>query len=188
MQFAQRCVWGGWKPHKYWVFPHYMWGYIGKWVRTIIEDAVPSLYVRVYRIFITQRFRHISSLIICEGISLPFMKNTYLHTFPHYMWGYIGFWRYVFILISVPSLYVRVYRAAVAKINYTQSSLIICEGISSRPGWIFSMWQFPHYMWGYIVISGQFAARRPVPSLHVSVYRNRQRHPSGIKKYKCSWR
>ena len=29
--------------------------------------------------------------------------------------------------------------AAVAKINYTQSSLIICEGISSRPGWIFSM-------------------------------------------------
>ena len=45
---------------------------------------VPSLYVRVYRIFIKNGKSKRSSLIIREGISSPFFTITPPVLFPHY--------------------------------------------------------------------------------------------------------
>ena len=165
-----------------------MWGYIAVMKTKVRHRLVPSLYVRVYRVKTPYTIYTNRSLIICEGISFLDWRIRRWLLFPHYMWGYIILQLYHQYYQGVPSLYVRVYHAAVWPALHGARSLIICEGISSWHSGNFTSPKFPHYMWGYIVISGQFAARRPVPSLHVSVYRNRQWHPSGIKKYKCSWR
>ena len=173
MQFAQRGVWGGWKPHKYWgsltiregisrwfiwfliswPFPHYTWGYIVTNLIFIILKNVPSLYVRVYRWEENTVPGLRGSLTIREGISELNADERIFLLFPHYTWGYIGrkvamCWR-----SHVPSLYVRVYRQELFSRLYAYCSLTIREGISilltdaGRPP------QFPHYTWGYIAIS-----------------------------------
>ena len=169
-------------------FPHYMWGYIDGLPVKCWRGQVPSLYVRVYRRLILSQIAMCCSLIICEGISYASAVSSRHNGFPHYMWGYIANRTAQQCKNDIPSLYVRVYRLLSCLRIFQCCSLIICEGISEENLEEFRKQLFPHYMWGYIVISGQFAARRPVPSLHVSVYRNRQWHPSGLKKYKCSWR
>ena len=153
MQFAQRGVWGGWKPHKYWVFPHYMWGYIAIPTLQSTVNFVPSLYVRVYRSIPCKAQRPPSSLIICEGISSWKISRTNLEQFPHYMWGYIGCFGRSLPLSIVPSLYVRVYRVKMNGFAALDCSLIICEGIS--PWWLVTtrIKRFPHYMWGYIELN-----------------------------------
>ena len=150
MQFAQRCVWGGWKPHKYWVFPHYMWGYIAPFFPARLLCVVPSLYVRVYLRSATSFHLHTCSLIICEGISRLSESIKTKTAFPHYMWGYIGAAFEGYDGQPVPSLYVRVYRYVFACPVPVNSSLIICEGISYTSGKWFHYRLFPHYMWGYI--------------------------------------
>ena len=170
MQFAQRGVWGGWKPHKYWVFPHYMWGYIDAQMESMPEEEVPSLYVRVYRGFIYLSFIIHRSLIICEGISLPGQFWGAGNSFPHYMWGYIDLSREIPELTTVPSLYVRVYRTLEECEKFVERSLIICEGISGFLYCNYRPTKFPHYMWGYIASETRRQNRRGVPSLYVRVY------------------
>ena len=170
MQFAQRGVWGGWKPHKYWgsltiregiswrskrvlsksQFPHYTWGYIVECVQVWTTWRVPSLYVRVYRHIYHLRLPVICSLTIREGISDGRRENETGRRFPHYTWGYITrlirckpVWR-------VPSLYVRVYRNFRCRVSVSVCSLTIREGISKRNAKKDAKIAFPHYMWGYI--------------------------------------
>ena len=135
-------------------FPHYMWGYIAG--REVVgqNKAVPLLYVRVYRrVFSFVKWCG-GSLIICEGIS-PFRAYYFCsRPFPHYMWGYIIDTILSCPIVSVPSLYVRVYRFEDAERAFYESSLIICEGISSTRQIAEEFKVFPHYMWGYIT-SGQ---------------------------------
>ena len=210
-------------------FPHYMWGYIENRAMNSPAEAVPSLYVRVYRtwtcracwlscsLIICEGISYIpppggfkfwlpslyvrvyrsgsfayegkwSSLIICEGISPDILDLRYKWLFPHYMWGYIGTGGVIVKKSDVPSLYVRVYRSDRGGTTRKTPSLIICEGISSTRQIAEEFKVFPHYMWGYIPPAGRTAKRSFVPSLYMRVYRNRQWHPSGIKKYKCSWR
>ena len=52
-------------------------------------ELVPSLYVRVYRLGIQATLHPLSSLIICEGISLSPANSLPDAQFPHYMWVYI---------------------------------------------------------------------------------------------------
>ena len=134
------------------LFPHYMWGYIAEPHRVWDISAVPSLYVRVYRLVCWTPRRQCGSLIICEGISIQKLNIHQRGKFPHYMWGYIGWPLAVIYRRPVPSLYVRVYRVLEKSVLYITCSLIICEGISSFS--ILNMWmrEFPHYMWGYIEI------------------------------------
>ena len=71
-------------------FPHYMWGCIVPIHLLQIVSAVPSLYVRVYHSTNSTAVLVVSSLIICEGVSLD---NDFIRRhirFPHYMWGCIG--------------------------------------------------------------------------------------------------
>ena len=70
-------------------FPHYMWGYIASRFANSSGVSVPSLYVRVYRNIIRERWTEWGSLIICEGISAFFASGVWIFRFPHYMWGYI---------------------------------------------------------------------------------------------------
>ena len=153
-------------------FPHYMWGYIGLKKITRFLTHVPSLYVRVYRAKFIQFPIHRRSLIICEGISSLLDLSWNSAMFPHYMWGYIGLSVQEQKRLSVPSLYVRVYRELKPVWKNGQSSLIICEGIS---WWHYSFKPtglFPHYMWGYIDLSREIPELTTVPSLYVRVYRN----------------
>ena len=113
-------------------FPHYMWGYIGIKRAWPCGRAVPSLYVRVYRRKVLHYFVKESSLIICEGISPLSDRMASTIRFPHYMWGYIAISRTFKPDTVVPSLYVRVYRAAKPFISTLDGSLIICEGISYK--------------------------------------------------------
>ena len=129
-----------------------MWGYIGVWVKNKKRRAVPSLYVRVYRIKTFCEAIGISSLIICEGISPVRTSRASHNGFPHYMWGYIANFQPDGKTGSVPSLYVRVYRCSVSVITPRQRSLIICEGISVTPPSDSRCQAFPHYMWVYIEI------------------------------------
>ena len=165
-----------------------MWGYIAGRPDASWRHIVPSLYVRVYRSCRAFWFISASSLIICEGISVRQSNIASRFRFPHYMWGYIGISRTSRIWAKVPSLYVRVYRCRVVLVSYLSRSLIICEGISCLLDLLWLLEVFPHYMWGYICIMKPRAICISVPSLYMSVYRNRQWHPSGLKKYKCSWR
>ena len=93
------------------------------------------------------------------------------------MWGYIEAAGAVVRAKKVPSLYVRVYRAAKPFILTLDGSLIICEGISPAdlPGRSNSA--FPHYMWGYIEQEREQAQFEEVPSLYVRVYRLHSEHP-----------
>ena len=149
-------------------FPHYMWGYIAdrQWQHNSLK--VPSLYVRVYR--------------------RPYRVTFQPSVFPHYMWGYIVLRTQNAPFMKVPSLYVRVYHQHGKLLKSLKCSLIICEDISAQSAADRRQQPFPHYMWGYIPPAGRTAKRSFVPSLYMRVYRNWQWHPSGIKKYKCSWR
>ena len=131
-------------------FPHYMWGYIAVYLDPWRLGRVPSLYVRVYRLYKRQGKTGICSLIICEGISQVLWDLEIYLTFPHYMWGYIIQKRRDFGGRRVPSLYVRVYRAYLYMTYNKKCSLIICEGISPWQPWCTAGFGFPHYMWGYI--------------------------------------
>ena len=176
MQFAQRGVWGGWKPHRYWVFPHYMWGYITAPKSKRRKKGVPSLYVRVYRHHQDRGENESRSLIICEGISGMGMQEIRVSSFPHYMWGYIVGCRFSPGFRYVPSLYVRVYRARVDFMRVSGCSLIICEGISPNcVKWSRLAW-FPHYMWGYIDAKRHAFQKFSVPSLYVRVYRRESKN------------
>ena len=149
MQFAQRGVWDGWKPHKHWVFPHYMWGCI-VYIQSIHTGRdVPSLYVRVYRFQEWGEYMRSSSLIICEGVSYFCRFRFSVSVFPHYMWGCLDELQAKFDKIQVPSLYVRVYRASMFHQPPILGSLIICEGVSEKVlSFLYDV--FPHYMWGCI--------------------------------------
>ena len=152
-------------------FPHYMWGYIVSVIVSRIISAVPSLYVRVYRIPYAARMSHMCSLIICEGISAKAADIGANCTFPHYMWGYIASARHQPRSGRVPSLYVRVYRPSNERYGPEGSSLIICEGISDYGTMKTEEPEFPHYMWGYIVLYMAQLCNNIVPSLYVRVYR-----------------
>ena len=165
-----------------------MWGYITATNFSSCPSGVPSLYVRVYRTRGTPEEQKRRSLIICEGISGHSRLVCRGLWFPHYMWGYITGETKRQSRRGVPSLYVRVYRSDRGGTTRKTPSLIICEGISSTRQIAEEFKVFPHYMWGYIPPAGRTAKRSFVPSLYMRVYRNRQWHPSGIKKYKCSWR
>ena len=149
-----------------------MWGYIV--FCKIIHDKywVPSLYVRVYRCSVPVLFCILSSLTICEGISLGRIIYRANLPFPHYMWGYIALPRASGRAKQVPSLYVRVYRTAARIWTRKTSSLTICEGISADPFAPTLKNMFPHYMWGYIATTLFDRVFAPVPSLYVRVYRN----------------
>ena len=151
MQFAQRGVWGSWKPHKYWVFPHYTWGYIDFLRDEERRGLVPSLYVRVYRFHKPTLTGVFGSLTIREGISSYCSICSYfIWLFPHYTWGYIPYGCRAPVRSPVPSLYVRVYRRFLRWLHQIESSLTIREGISEirvKPG---KQLLFPHYTWGYI--------------------------------------
>ena len=131
-------------------FPHYMWGYIDEIKEREKQDRVPSLYVRVYRYSFTAVGLQVSSLIICEGISMIREMMEYIRVFPHYMWGYIFVPTNGTRIQHVPSLYVRVYRSDLLRLWFQNRSLIICEGISVLCISHNSEAAFPHYMWGYI--------------------------------------
>ena len=147
-----------------------MWGYIGLSLLQLQTNKVPSLYVRVYLFRFSLFLYFFRSLIICEGISHLIVKRMVLELFPHYMWGYIDTRNGWGIWTHVPSLYVRVYRRAGSSRTKQSSSLIICEGISTRFFFCEMMRRFPHYMWGYIAISGILFLQSSVPSLYVRVY------------------
>ena len=169
-------------------FPHYMWGYIAERERVEKQVKVPSLYVRVYRAAGFGLPVSLGSLIICEGISKIGVREWRSRAFPHYMWGYICLRVPRIHHLFVPSLYVRVYRTHRSPKRKSKSSLIIREGISDKSLTSYDYGLFPHYTWGHICIMKPRAICISVPSLYMRVYRNWQWHPSGIKKYKCSWR
>ena len=133
------------------MFPHYTWGYIIIKKGKEINQNVPSLYVRVYRVALRPLRLFPSSLTIREGISQVLWDLEIYLTFPHYTWGYITS-SGCFSLFNVCSLTIR-------------------EGISKcRRVWRFSF-QFPHYTWGYIGKSNREHFTMCVPSLYVRVYR-----------------
>ena len=150
MQFAQRGAWGGWKPHKYWVFPHYTWGYIVTQWQSNFMTNVPSLYVRVYREKGGYVLTVTCSLTIREGISECEKTMIISEPFPHYTWGYIDITNGRRTTTPVPSLYVRVYRTENEVLLLWDGSFTIREGISKRNAKKDAKIAFPHYMWGYI--------------------------------------
>ena len=179
MQFAQRGVWGGWKPHKYWVFPHYTWGYIGLFTDNGRRTPVPSLYVRVYRHTMAVKFYDERSLTIREGISRRSKRVLSKSQFPHYTWGYIAVLCFTHFGFIVPSLYVRVYRTKMYSIFITTRSLTIREGISLSVSKSGQRDGFPHYTWGYIGIERRWKVIYFVPSLYVRVYHQKD-HQSPV--------
>ena len=112
------------------VFPHYTWGYIA--LVHLISDflTVPSLYVRVYRTLTPGNCFCSRSLTIREGISKDKFKRTKIEVFPHYTWGYIALVHLISDFLTVPSLYVRVYRTLTPGNCFCSRSLTIREGIS----------------------------------------------------------
>ena len=161
-------------------FPHCMWGYIGQVLRRFPFIIVPSLYVRVYRLFFFPVQLRNRSLTVCEGISLITFIYFFFFLFPHCMWGYIAPASHFLIKQAVPSLYVRVYRMASPYLIIWSRSLTVCEGISARFGRFMTTFRFPHCMWGYIVLLWFSLSFPPVPSLYVRVYR-----PCICTKYKA---
>ena len=91
-------------------FPHYTWGYIAYTTASWRTKRVPSLYVRVYRTLTPGNCFCSRSLTIREGISKDKFKRTKIEVFPHYTWGYIALVHLISDFLTVPSLYVRVYR------------------------------------------------------------------------------
>ena len=133
------------------MFPHCMWGCIEAYNRTGMAAAVPSLYVRVYRVKNTVFFLWDGSLTVCEGVS--------------FFNGFCAF------NDNVPSLYVRVYLCSVFQVLGTCCSLTVCEGVSPKVG--LTRWKnvFPHCMWGCIEYIKSLTWETSVPSLYVRVYR-----------------
>ena len=120
------------------------------------------------------------SLIICEGISCKKPLYDIYESFPHYMWGYIVLYDLMCDIQDVPSLYVRVYLRQADREPMGGSSLIICEGISTRATNKPGQFLFPHYMWGYIAEKSENEKLLVVPSLYVRVYRySRASSPRG---------
>ena len=119
-------------PGKNLLFPHCMWGCIEA-IDAIFEDCkVPSLYVRVYRSWITVQAAPQSSLIICEGVSMSSTIPIFWKSFPHYMWGCIGICKKASPREWIPSPCVRVYRNLVYHKQNRHSFLIVCEGIPNK--------------------------------------------------------
>ena len=171
VQIAQRGIWSGWKPRKYWEFPHCMWGCIARLSCLPPGKTVPSLYVRVYRNRNEKNNSEISSLPVCEGVSRIWNIIKEWKPFPHCMWGCIVHILYQEKPRRVPSLYVRVYRVDIGFRSDIIGSLIICEGVSKSGLAVYIVSRFPHYMWGCI---GWLLHRwywPMVPSLYVRVYR-----------------
>ena len=75
-------------------FPHYTWGYIDITNGRRTTTPVPSLYVRVYRTENEVLLLWDGSFTIREGISKRNAKKDAKIAFPHYMWGYIGHFRF----------------------------------------------------------------------------------------------
>ena len=150
VQIAQRCIWSGWKPRKYWgsltvcegvsliwlsclkemSFPHCMWGCIVNDGMIKIAVDVPSLYVRVYLWLHSCRGWAGCSLTVCEGVSRHFISAEHFFRFPHCMWGCIASVYAGLRFFCVPSLYVRVYRAYTRRTPKPPRSLTVCEGVS----------------------------------------------------------
>ena len=118
--------------YRAYVFPHYTWGYIARQ-----EDkkamAAGSLTIRegISVVFCTRFKSWFCSLTIREGISKVKEEVARNGRFPHYTWGYIDRDTARRKQRSVPSLYVRVYRAIQGGTLPVVSSLTIREGISS---------------------------------------------------------
>ena len=77
-------------------------------------------------------------------------------------------------MLSVPSLYVRVYRVNWITVQTLNSSLTVCEGVSAdsyKQDWPM---RFPHCMWGCIESGNALFFLYIVPSLYVRVYRGVQ--------------
>ena len=163
---------------RWYMFPHYMWGYIVKDYLTKGQQSVPSLYVRVYRLAAFFYSLSICSLIICEGISIFRILDSFPGLFPHYMWGYIDDSGNDGVYQGVPSLYVRVYRIKCTIKRTSAGSLIICEGISNGAWVSLKKEMFPHYMWGYIGKQILHKWNQGVPSLYVRVYRTKPDSPA----------
>ena len=153
-------------------FPHYTWGYIALFKPEAVIPIVPSLYVRVYRLLVSYSVFYVSSLTIREGISATQRKILKFRRFPHYTWGYIDKVIRMAEDLSVPSLYVRVYRYGSKERTPAKSSLTIREGISRFLSIPFTRLKFPHYTWGYIALKIRNSSYIQVPSLYVRVYRN----------------
>ena len=66
------------------------------------------------------------------------------------MWGYIVAWHSHYGPGTLPSLYVRVYRARPCCQSLTASSLTVCDGVSSCEKFKTFLYYFPNCMWGYI--------------------------------------
>ena len=151
--------------------PHYTWGYIAWLYFWLSPPAVPSLYVRVYRIPDTGRATTISPLIIREGISDCKKYKAAAQMSPHYTWGYIAEYKTRREEAAVPSLYVRVYRLIWNLPRIWHCPLIIREGISNNADMITACRWSPHYTWGYIAPADSERLCSCVPSLYVRVYR-----------------
>ena len=154
------------------LFPHYTWGYIVKIRASSKWGLVPSLYVRVYRLWQRKRWQRKRSLTIREGISALDKIESRDNAFPHYTWGYIDRRKNRWFLENVPSLYVRVYRDARTNWQPAGSSLTIREGISQDSFVVNLYGGFPHYTWGYIICRFPHLSFLGVPSLYVRVYRS----------------
>ena len=152
-------------------FPHYTWGYIVVKNHECKSHHVPSLYVRVYRTLTPGNCFCSRSLTIREGISKDKFKRTKIEVFPHYTWGYIALVHLISDFLTVPSLYVRVYREKGGYVLTVTCSLTIREGISECEKTMIISEPFPHYTWGYIDITNGRRTTTPVPSLYVRVYR-----------------
>ena len=150
VQIAQRGIWSGWKPRKYWgsltvcegvsliwlsclkemSFPHCMWGCIVLFQGFCPEHRVPSLHVRVYRWQTFRAWRNRSSLTVCEGVSTAAAQVERMSQFPHCTWGCIADDFAILNKRLVPSLYVRVYRHLTPQKFREFCSLTVCEGVS----------------------------------------------------------
>lgn len=168
VQIAQRCIWSGWKPRKYWgsltvcegvsltwlsclkemSFPHCMWGCIVNDGMIKIAVDVPSLYVRVYLWLHSCRGWAGCSLTVCEGVSENHHPRSSSFQFPHCMWGCIETETIKTTAKLVPSLYVRVYRFYWRCGETMTGSLIVYDGVSAINQEKKLRSLFPHYMWG----------------------------------------
>ena len=153
------------------MFPHCMWGCIACRSIALKTCFVPSLYVRVYRSWLSPADYFVRSLTVCEGVSEQKGGGGCVILFPHCMWGCIGRTGQLIMTRIVPSLYVRVYRAAVVENYISPGSLTVCEGVSDVGEKSTVCIAFPHCMWGCIESPGGYRQWAQVPSLYVRVYR-----------------
>ena len=151
-------------------FPHCMWGCIVFCQSDTVQTDVPSLYVRVYHKALKEMGVERRSLTVCEGVSAKSGHFAFCKMFPHCMWGCIDERSGITLTLSVPSLYVRVYRHYTGNGRRADSSLTVCEGISSGLAVYIVSSAFPHCMWWYIAVISAIGGVGCVPSLYVRVY------------------